>query len=160
MSERSKILAILDEHLYGSFLVLSNTILKGKNYRDFQPINEKSPYKYHWHNHDVDLKYSVILDLLKEIIPEKANKNNIIDIALSTEETLGIKDIFEREINHILSIRKPAKDGYNIIVFDKEIKVDTKNQAVTDGRLTAFNDIYLIAKECLDENKPMYLSID
>lgn len=83
-----------------------------------------------------------------------------MDVEISTEETLGIKNIFEREINRLLSIRKLAKDGYTIIVFDKEIKVDTRNQAPIDGRLIAFNDIYLIAKECLDENKPMYLSID
>ncbi len=83
-----------------------------------------------------------------------------MDVELLKEETLGIKKVFEREINHLLSIRKPAKDGYTINVFGKEIKVDTRNQAVTDGRLRAFNDIYLIAKECLDENKPMYLSID
>ncbi|GEM_PF-1564174 len=160
MSERSKILTVLGEPLYGSFLILSNTNLKGKNYRDFQPINEKSLYKYHWYNNDVDLKYHVVLDLLKEVIPEKASKKEVIDVELLREETLEIKDIFEREINHLLSIRKPAKDGYTINVFGKEIKVDTRNQAVTDGRLRAFNDIYLIAKECLDENKPMYLSID
>lgn len=160
MSERSKIMAVLGEPLYGNFLILSNTNLNGKSYRDFQPIKENSPYIYHWHNNDVDLKYPIVLDLLKEIIPEKANKKNIIDVELTTEETFGIKNIFEREINHILSIRKPAKDGYTIMVFDKEIKIDTRNQAQTDGRLASFNNIYLIAKECLDENKPMYLSID
>jgi hypothetical protein len=83
-----------------------------------------------------------------------------MDVELSMEEISGIKIVFEREINHLLSIRKLAENGYIIIVFDKEIKVDTRNQAPTDGRLVAFNDIYLIAKECLDENKPMFLSID
>jgi hypothetical protein len=159
MSERSKIMTVLSDPLYGSFLILSNTILNGKSYRDFQPINEKSSYKYHWHNNDVDLRYPIVLDLLKEVIPEKATKKDIMDVELSTEETLGIKIVFEREINHLLSIRKPVKSGYNITVFDKEIQIDTRNQ-VHDMDLRAFNDIYLIAKECLDENKPMYLSID
>lgn len=160
MSERSKIMNVLNDQLYGSFLILSNTRLNGKSYRDFQPINEKSSYKYHWYNKEIDLKYPIILNLLKEIIPEKADKKDIMDIELSTEETLGIKTVFEHEINRLLSIRKPVKEGYTILVFDKEIKVDTRNQAPTDGRLRAFNDIYLIAKECLDENKLMYLSID
>jgi hypothetical protein len=159
MSERSKIMAVLGEPLYGSFLIISNTNLNGKSYRNFQPINEKSSYKYHWHNNDVDLRYPIVLDLLKEVIPEKSSKKGIMDIELSTEETVQIKNIFEREINHILSIRKPAKDGYTITVFGKEIQVDTRNE-IHDMDLTAFNNIYLIAKECLDEDKPMYLSID
>lgn len=159
MSERSKIMAVLDEPLYGSFLIISNTKLKGKNYRDFQPINENSTYKYHWHNNDVDLRYPIVLNLLKEVILEKVKKEDILDVELSTEETSGIKTVFEREINRLLAIRKQAKDGYTIMVFGKEIHVDTRNE-IHDMDLTAFNAIYLIAKECLDENKPMYLSID
>ena len=106
-----------------------------------------------------DLKYLIVLDLLKEIIPEKANKTEIMDVELSAEETLGIKAVFEREINHLLSIRKPIKDGYTITVIGEKIQVDTRNE-INDMDLRAFNDIYLIAKECLDENKSMYLSID
>jgi hypothetical protein len=105
------------------------------------------------------LKYPIVLDLLKEVIPEQANKTGIMDVELSTEETLRIKTVFEREINHLLSIRKPTKMGYNITVFGNEIQVDTRNE-IHDMDLRAFNDIYCIAKECLDENKPMYLSID
>jgi len=150
----------MGNHIYrnGEWIFLSSITIKDKSFQELHSVDLID--KFWGSNKNLDLKYPIILDFLNEIIPEKANKNNIIDIPLSTEETLVIKNVFEREINHILSIRKPAKDGYTIIVFDKEIKVDTKNQAVTDGRLRAFNDIYLIAKECLHENKPMYLSID
>ncbi|QSW90232.1 hypothetical protein J0383_05280 [Flavobacterium endoglycinae] len=150
----------MGNHIYrnGEWIFISSITIKDKSFQELHAVNLID--KFWGSNKNLDLKYPVILDLLKEIIPEKASKNDVMDIELTTEETLGIKNIFEREIKHILTIRKPAKDGYNIIVFDKEIKVDTRNQGVTDGRLTAFNDIYLITKECLDENKPMYLSID
>lgn len=149
----------MGNHLYenGSWIFISNSIIKGKNNRDFYPLNSKN--KKWGSNKNLDLKYPIVLDLLKEVIPEKAIKEGIMDIELSTEETSGIKTVFEREINRLLSIRKQAKDGYTIIVFDKEIQVDTRNE-IHDMDLTAFNAIYLIAKECLDENKPMYLSID
>jgi hypothetical protein len=152
----------MGNHLYenGDWIFISNSIIEGKTNRNFYPFDLESKNKKWGSNKDLDLKYPIVLDLLKEVIPEQANKTGIMDVELSTEETLGIKTIFEREINHLLSIRKPTKMGYNITVFGKEIQVDTRNQAVTDGRLRAFNDIYLIAKECLDENKPMYLSID
>lgn len=149
-------------HLYenGDWIFISNSTIKDKTNRDFYPVDLESKNKKWGSNKNLDLKYPIILDLLKEITPEKASKKQVMDIELSTEETSEIKNIFEREINHILTIRRPAKDGYSIKVFDKEIILDTRNQTITDGRLRAFNDIYLIAKECLDEDKPMYLSID
>jgi hypothetical protein len=142
----------------GNWLMISNSTIKDKVIQDF--YGSKAKYRSEVINGEADLKYPIVLDLLKEVIPEQANKTGIMDVELSTEETLGIKTVFEREINHLLTIRKPTKMGYTITVFGKEVQVDTRNQAVTDGRLRAFNDIYCIAKECLDENKPMYLSID
>lgn len=152
----------MGNHLYenGDWIFISNSTIKEKTNRDFYPIDLESKNRKWGSNKNLDLKYPIVLNLLKEVVAEKANKEGIMDIELSMEEISGIKTVFKREINHLLSIRKPAKDGYLIIVFDKEIKVDTRNQAPIDGRLVAFNEIYLIAKECLDENKPMYLSID
>ncbi len=150
----------MGNHIYknGEWMFISSITIKDKSFHELHKIDVID--KLWGSNENLDLKYQIVLDLLKEVIPEKANEKDIMDVEISYEEILGIKTVFEREINHILSIRKAAKDGYNIIVFDKEIKVDTRNQAPTDGRLVAFNDIYLIAKECLDENKPLYLSID
>lgn len=82
-----------------------------------------------------------------------------MDVILSTKEISGIKSVFEREIKHLISTRKPLKSRYSIMVFDKEIQIDTRNQAL-DMDLRAFNEIYLIAKKCFYENKLMYLSID
>ncbi|MFB9079009.1 hypothetical protein ACFFLS_10075 [Flavobacterium procerum] len=141
----------------GSWLTISNSNIKDKTFHNF--FGSNAEYKALVINEDADLKYPIVLNLLKEVILEKASKRAIMDIELSTEETLGIKNIFEREINHLLSIRKTAKTGYNIKVFGKEILIDTRNE-IHDMNLSTFNDIYLIAKECLDENKPMYLSID
>lgn len=152
----------MGNHLYenGDWIFISNSTIKEKTNRDFYPVDLESKNKKWGSNKNLDLKHPIVLDLLKEVILEKTSKKGIMDVELSMEEISGIKTVFEREINHLLSIRKLAKDGYIIIVFDKEIKVDTRNQATTDCRLVAFNDIYLIAKECLDENKPMFLSID
>lgn len=149
-------------HLYknGNWIFISNSTIKDKTYRDFYPVDLESKNRKWGSNKNVDLKYSIVLDLLNETIPKKGTQKGIMDIELSMEEILQIKNVFEREINQILSIRKPVKDGLSIIVFGKELKVDIRNQAQTDGRLQAFNEIYLIAQECLDENKPMYLSID
>lgn len=141
----------------GNWLMISNSTIKDKVSHDF--YGSKAKYKSLVINEDADLRYPIVLDLLKEVIPEKASKKDIMDVELSPVEILGIKIIFEREINRLLSIRKPVKSGYIIKIFDKEIQIDTKNQ-VYDMDLRAFNDIYLIAKECLDENKSMYLSID
>lgn len=150
----------MGNHIYknGEWMFISFITIKDKSFHELHKIDVID--KLWGSNENLDLKYQIVLDLLKEVIPEKANEKDIMDVEISYEEILGIKTVFEREINHILSIRKAAKDGYNIIVFDKEIKVDTRNQAPTDGRLVAFNDIYLIAKECLGEKKPLYLSID
>lgn len=137
--------------------MISNSTIKDKVSHDF--YGSKAKYKSLVINEEADLRYPIVLDLLKEVIPEKTNKKGIIDVELSIEETLGIKNVFEREINRLLSIREPVKSGYNITVFGKEIQIDTRNQ-VHDMDLRAFNDIYFIAKECLDENKSMYLSID
>ena len=141
----------------GNWLMISNSTIKDKVSHDF--YGSKAKYKSLVINEDADLRYPIVLDLLKEVIPEKASKKDIMDVELSPVETLGIKIIFEREINRLLSIRKPVKSGYIIKIFDKEIQIDTKNQ-VYDMDLRAFNDIYCIAKECLDENKSMYLNID
>lgn len=151
----------MGNHLYenGEWIFISNSNIEGKTNREFYPFDLESKNKKWGSNKDLDLKYPIVLDLLKEVIPEKANKTGIMDVELSAEETLGIKTVFEREINRLLSIRKPVKSGYIIKIFDKEIQIDTKNQ-VYGMDLRAFNDIYCIAKECLDENKSMYLNID
>ena len=141
----------------GNWLMISNSSIKNKVLLDF--FGSSAKYKLEAFNEEADLKYPIVLDLLKEVIPEKANRIAVMDIELSAEETLAIKAVFEREIRRLLTIRKPAKTGYMITVFGEEVKVDTRSQ-IHDMDLRAFNDIYLIAKECLDNNKPMYLSID
>lgn len=142
----------------GNWLTISNSTIKDKTLQNFYGSNPK--YRALVINEEADLRYAIILDFLKKSIFEKASKKDSIDIQLTTEETESIKTVFEREINHILSIRKTPKTGYNTTIFGKKIKLDTRNQTKTDSNLLAFNEIYLIAKECLDENKPMYLSID
>lgn len=148
-------------HLYelGQWLFISNTTITEKTNRDFYPVNLKSNNNYWGSNGNLDMKYEIVLDLLKTVIPEKASKTNIMDVELTEYEILSIKNVFEREILRLLAIREPAKTGYTIEVFGEELLVDTRSQ-VNDMDLKAFNSIYNIALECLEQKKPMYLSID
>ncbi|KAF2337972.1 hypothetical protein [Flavobacterium nitrogenifigens] len=78
----------MGNHIYrnGEWIFLSSITTKDKSFQELHSVDLID--KFWGSNKNLDLKYPFILDLLKEIIPEKANKNNIIDIELSTEETL------------------------------------------------------------------------
>jgi len=151
----------MGNHLYelGDWLFISNTTIKDKSTRNFYPMNLKSNYNFWGSNKNLDLKHPIVLDLLKSVIPEKASQTAVMDVELTEHETSNIKKVFEREILRLLTERKPAETGYTIDVFGKELLIDTRNQ-IYDMDLRAFNDIYNIALECLEQNKPMYLSID
>ncbi len=147
-------------HIYetGEWLFLSGMTLKDKS---SHTIHNDTYLKNFWgSNKNMDLKHPIVLEFLNEIIPHKTNETNFMDKELSQEEIQGIKDVFEREVKRVLQIRKPATSGYTITVFGKEVLIDTRNQAVTDGRLRVYNKIYMIAKGCLEQQKPMYISMD
>lgn len=149
----------MNSHLFenGKWLVLANVTIEGKVLTDFFGYNAR--HNAVCFNSEGDLKYSIVLDLLKTVIPEKVSKTQIMDVELTENEISGIKKVFEVEIVRLLAERKLAKTGYRINVFGEDILVDTRNQ-IEDMDLKAFNDIYLLSKECLDANKSVYLSID
>jgi hypothetical protein len=151
-------MALLGEALSGSFITISNTQINGKKFEDFDNIKKDSPYKYKWFNRS-EVKTKVI-DLLKEIIPEKASKTDFIDIPLDREEILNIKNVFEKEIEKLLIKRKTVDGGFIRNIFGNDVLIDIRKNGIIDHLLIGYNGIYEIAKECLEKNKPVYLSID
>jgi hypothetical protein len=100
-------------------------------------------------------------ELLKEVIGEQVN-TVFMDRALSKSETEQIKIVFEREMDRLISTRiptgKPPHKGitYKGVLFELDLRLTSP----IDRRMEDVFTILEISKECLDQNKPMYLSIE
>ncbi|WP_430411001.1 hypothetical protein [Kordia sp.] len=100
-------------------------------------------------------------ELLREILGSKVDEL-FHDHILTNAEISSIKFIFEREFNKKLikykSSEKPAHK--DIIWQNKTYSLDLR---FTNPEHRLINDYFLIisiCKECISENKPMYLSIE
>jgi len=100
-------------------------------------------------------------ELLKEVLGNRVEEF-FQDLALSVTETKLILVVFEREIKKLLEERDASKiDGFaRREIFGTEYFLDLKLNPNSDRTINNMYQIYLIAEECLKENKPMYVSID
>lgn len=101
-------------------------------------------------------------DLLSDVLGSKIDEE-LQDYALSRIKTEQIKSIFEKKIDKTLDLIENPQDmpkhkrlewkGKN---YDLNLSLTSPN----NRRLWDYYSIVNIAKECLSENKPMYLTLE
>lgn len=100
--------------------------------------------------------------LALDLFEEKLSKVPFKDDPLSTEEIEKLKIILENKIKKLLSTRVTEPDQRTKIEFlDQMIGLNGtpfgKNDQ--DNWIHSFYNAYKICEECLEEDKPVYLSI-
>ncbi|OCA76050.1 hypothetical protein BBI01_04965 [Chryseobacterium artocarpi] len=98
------------------------------------------------------------LDLFKQ----KLSKVPFKDESLSREEIEKLKLILENKIKELLSTRIPEPDVRTKVDFLGQtigINFTPLGRNVQDNWIDKFFRAYKICEECLEENKPVYLSI-
>lgn len=130
---------------------ITNTIRFNKSFDEFLRIHKN---RYQTFGEDNDAVPRKILT--------RIGKEKFKDEALTNEEVLELKQHIENKIKELLSTRvfEPNerteieflghKIGLNGTPFGKNIQ---------DNRIDSFYRTYKICEECLQENKPVYLSI-
>jgi hypothetical protein len=102
------------------------------------------------------------ISILKESIPDWLLKIPFKDEALNEEESKKLKNVLENRIKELLPNRKPVKYGRPTIHFlGEEIKLEAipNEYNENDMLIEVFYRSYDICRECLQESKPVYLSI-
>ncbi|MCX6316438.1 MAG: hypothetical protein NTW29_04060 [Bacteroidetes bacterium] len=100
--------------------------------------------------------------VLKNAVPDKIALFPVKDLPLNPEEIKRVQTEMAKLIRPLLENRVPLKTGSEIIDFEGEkIKLNTlrgsKNK--NDFTVSFYYRVYDICRECLLENKPMYLSV-
>ncbi|UTX48930.1 hypothetical protein [Chryseobacterium sp. MA9] len=137
---------------------LSNTTRLDKSEDEwFQNVGINKFYKAAgWSN--FAFAEGLALDLFKE----KLSKVPFKDEPLSKEEAEKLKIILENKIKELLSTRIPEPDVRTKIDFLGQtigINFTPLGKNRQDNWINNFFRAYKICEECLEENKPVYLSI-
>ena len=101
-------------------------------------------------------------ELLREVIGNDVN-TTFIDRVLTEEETRTIQSIFSQKIDENISQVEISDEKLPHRKLEWKNKVYDLNLSLTspmNRRIWDFYTIVEICKECLEENKPMYLSIE
>ncbi|NAS30946.1 hypothetical protein GTQ40_08200 [Flavobacteriaceae bacterium R38] len=130
---------------------------------------DKEPIDYHrnieFKKFAIGSSSSTLVPLYKEllfsVIGDRIN-TFFQDYILSREEMFKMKDVFEEKIKSELESRDSSKiEGFaRRIIFEKEYRLDLRLNPNNDRMIEDMHNIYLITKEGLEKNKPIYLSID
>ncbi len=94
-------------------------------------------------------------------ILERIGIKEFKDEPLSREESLELREHVERKIKELLSTRVPEPDIRTKIDFLGKIiglNGTPRGKNDQDNRITSLYSVYRICEECLEENKPVYLS--
>ncbi|MCL9804193.1 hypothetical protein NAT51_01560 [Flavobacterium amniphilum] len=95
-----------------------------------------------------------------DFFKEKLDNLPIKDFLLSKEQILLLKEMLENKINELLIDRKSEQHGRPTIIFlGKEIKLNIVGENLQDNVINKLFKAYQVCEECLEENKPLYLSI-
>lgn len=142
-----------------SYIRISNIKIGSKDYMDFY----KNPkYKLFGINDTTSTLVPFYKELLREVIVGAADQK-FRDRALSTIETQQIKDIFIAKLEETLPKREIDSDSlphqrleYDGKVYELNLSLFSPN----NRRIWDFHQIIEIATQCLQEGKPMYLSME
>ncbi len=140
-------------------ITISNDSFNDKNY--FETFAKQDKYKFFNVNDGTSTLVSEYENLLKEVLSDVLD-TLVDDYELVKENTLEILQVFDREIIEKLANWKPTGN-----LPHKDIEYNGKTYALdlrlTNPRDRQINDYFLIiniCKECISENKSMYLTIE
>ena len=141
-------------------ITISNLSFYDKDY--FKTFALEEDYKFF----SVSTKSSTLVSYYKELLQEVIENdvtNTFIDRALTEEETQVIQSIFSQKIDENISQVEISDEKLPHRKLEWKNKVYDLNLSLTspmNRRIWDFYTIVEICKECLERNKPMYLSIE
>ncbi|WPO82111.1 hypothetical protein SD427_15245 [Chryseobacterium sp. JJR-5R] len=142
-------------------IILSNYSFFDKDY--IKTFSYQDKYKFFSVYDITGFLGSFYLGKLREILGNKV-EGTFKDFALSKEQTEQIKNVFEEQIDQNLPLIEPVEGRrYKSLTFEWKGKSYDMNLSLISPKSRNIQDFYkivTIAKECLSENKPMYLSIE
>lgn len=144
---------------------MSNLLISNESYHDKnqeKTFSYQSEYKYFYVGSLMSTLVPFYKDLLREVLGDTIDEP-FKDLALSAAQTQQVKDIFIVQIEECLP-KSEQEEGtqphrrleYGGKTYDLNLSLYSPN----NRRIWDFNQIIQIATECLDENKPMYLSVE
>jgi hypothetical protein len=130
---------------------ITNAIRFNQSFDDFT-INSQNRYR----------TFGFEDDAVPKKILERIGIKEFKDELLTTEESIELKQHIENKIKELLSTRVSEPDVRTKISFLGQIiglngSPFGKNDQ--DNRINSLYSAYKICEECLEENKPVYLSI-
>jgi len=141
-------------------ITFSNSIKHNQDHFDY--IKDKNnKYVYGTKYSHSDKKY---LELINKSISHYMQNIEFKDAPLNREETLAFNEALEEQIEYWLSLRVhiPIKEGTDTVTYKGEtIELDIRPIDINDND-KAIRDLlrlHEIIKECLTEEKPLYLSV-
>lgn len=139
-------------------ILITNDTFYDKDYNKTFSYQEK--YKFFSVNNGTSTLVPMYKEYLFQIIGERIN-NRFKDYAFTLEETMAIKDLFQSLLEEKLIQWEQAKvPTTEVEIFKKTYLLNLRLSSPDDRIINDYNKIYIIADECIRENKPMYLSIE
>lgn len=141
-------------------IIFSNAIKHNQDHFDFI-ANRANRYvhgsKYMYSDEDY-------LQIIRKSIPNRLESSDYKDSPLTKEETMAFNEALERQIEYWLSLRVhiPIKEGTDTVTYKGEtIELDIRPIDINDNdkALRDLLRLHDIIRECLEEDKPLYLSI-
>lgn len=141
-------------------ITFSNAIKYNQDHFDFI-ANKNNKYVYGSQFTYSDEKY---LQLIRKSIPKYIKKEEFKDLPLSKEEIVVFNEALEAQIEYWLSLRVyiPIKEGTDTVIYKGEtIELDIRPIEINDSdkAIRDLLELHEIIKECLEGEKPLYLSI-
>ena len=101
-------------------------------------------------------------NLFLKTILKKTEQENIIDYSLSREQTKQLMEILSAEIDKLLPLRENKDLMANVLINWKGKKYKIRAHPFYAKNMEIYNyyKIYQIANECLNENIPLFVSIN
>ncbi|AZA55187.1 hypothetical protein [Chryseobacterium sp. G0201] len=130
---------------------ITNTIRFNQSFDDFTR-NPKNRYR----------TFGIEDDVVPKRILKRIGKKEFKDEPLTKEESLELKQHLENKIKELVSTRVPEPDVRTKIDFLGEIigiNFTPFGKNHQDNWISMFFSAYKICEECLEEHKPLYLSI-
>lgn len=141
-----------------SIIIISNDSFNDKEY--LKTFYNGDEYKHFGIGSSSSTLVPMYKEYLSQIIGDRAY-NSFKDQALSIQEIEGIQELFKMLLEEKLGKRKsPKVPTTEVEILGKTYLLDLRIKSPEDRIINDFNKIYTIANECLEENKPMYLTIE
>jgi len=138
-------------------ILISNSTFYDKDY--IKTFSYQNEYKFFGISDNSSTLVPLYKELLQQVIGDQVNQT-FDDRELDSGEIMAIKTIFENQIDETLPNRELTKPYHRKLEWKE--KMYDLNQSIpspNNRRIWDFYTIFQICTECLNENKPMFISI-